>query len=251
MQIDQVYFSPSVKFFEKGFCKRWDVASYHDRNKPALFVGVYRPGDVKIINQHKGLKIIWHLGTVKDIFTGLNPKNLIVIVGRGIKFDIPARYSKKIIDIPIKDFIQLKDFTPYKPFPLGNKIYAYMGREKESSKKIMGYDTVKEIDRIIPFEIIYGYQGHSAEFIRDEYYKNSFVNIKPSITGGMTTAIEMAYMGRKTISNAIAPFCYKYNNLHDMYDIIMAESKKIGQMPQPLIDDSFFLNEWKNINYWS
>ena len=76
------------------------------------------------------------------------------------------------------------------------------------------------------------------------------MNIKPSLTGGMTTAIEMAYMGRKTISNASAPFIVNYSNADDICSIITQEAKKIGQTPKPLIADDFFFNDWQNLKHW-
>ena len=249
--IRQARFSKSIIFFEKGFLERWHIDRYNNINLPALFLGVYRMEDVVAINKHKGLKIVWHPGGVKDLFMRLDHSNMIVAVGKGVDFVIPERYNMRRIDIPIKDFIQLKDFSMYKPVPLGKKIYAYLGKDKNATKKKLGYDLIREIDKIVPFVIIEGYQGHTAKFIIHEYYKNSFINIKPSLTGGLTTAIEMAYMGRKTISNAIGPFCYGYENIDDIVSLIMKESKRIGQMPKALVNDDFFLgDEWKKVKYW-
>jgi len=246
--IKQVRFSKGVKFFEKGFCKRWNVTTYKDINNPCFFVGVYNMQDVKVINNHKGLKVLWHPGRVRDVFVKVDYKHLIVVIGKGVKFDIPDRYNKKIIDIPIKDFIQLKDFSPYKPVPLGDKVYAYLGRD--AVKKELGYDIIWQLDKLLPFEFIYGYQGYANEYVRNEYYKKSFINIKPHITSGLTTAIEMAYMGRKTVSNAQAPFMYGYETIDDICSIIEDEATKIGQMPKPLVTDDFFFNDWQDLKHW-
>lgn len=249
--IKQVYFSRSVKHFEQGFCQRWGVNSYHDSKSPALFVGAYNVDDVRVINDHSGLKVLWHPGSVKKVFPELDHKGLIIAVGRGVNFDVPSRYDVKRIDIEIKDFIQIKDFTPYKePCPLGNKVYAYLGKEKDSSRMAMGYDTIKRLDDMLSFEFIYGYKGHTPEYARDNYYRQAFINIKPNVTGGMTTAIEMAYMGRKTVSNCPGPFILNYKSIDDICSIITRESVKIGQTPRPLISDDYFFNDWQDLKHW-
>ena len=249
--IEQVRFSKSVKFFQNGFINRWGVRTYSDTGAPTLFLGLYNDSDVDAINNHRGIKVLWHPGSVKSMFTDVDSEGLIVIVGKGVDFDIPDRYDKRVIDVPIKDFIQIKDYSPYTPVPLGGKVYAYLGRDTKSSKTVMGYELVKYLDALLPFDFIYGYQGHSEGFVRDVYYRESFINIKPNLTGGTTTAIEMAYMGRKTISNALAPFILNYTNTDDICALITEEASRIGQMPEPLITDDFVFNDWQNLKYWT
>ena len=240
--IEQVKFSDGVRFFEAGFCKRWGVKPYFDINKSCLFAGVYTERDVDIINNHKGLKIIWNTGRIRDIFNMINPRDVVIMESSIIDHSlIKGKYKTK------KTRIQIKDFSMFKPNPLGDSIYCYLG--SESSKYIMGYDLIQEIKKETNFKIIEGYLGHHIEYVKKEYYDKCFVNIKPNIVGGITTAVELAYMGRFTISDAKAPFCI--NSLDNILSLIDQESKKIGTTQDPVIGDYFNTGEeWLNENFW-
>jgi hypothetical protein len=115
----------------------------------------------------------------------------------------------------------------------------------------MGYQFVLELKEYIPFRIIYGYQGNSINYVRDHFYNECFVNLKPNIVGGFTTAQELAYMGRKTISNSKASFCIPYKNVKEAARAVMEEAKKIGTIQPSCIGDYFNIDkEWKQVAFW-
>jgi hypothetical protein len=241
--IGQVRFSNSVKFFEEGFCERWGVTTYRDLTAPCFFAGVYNMNDVKVINNHKGFKLIWNPGRVREIFNHISPQNVIVMEGWVDCSSINKRFKVK------QSCIEIKDFSMFTPNPLGNKIYCYLGNSR--LKEVMGYSFIESIRKKVLFEVIYGYQGHNIQYVKERYYDNCFVNIKPSITGGFTTAQELAFMGRKTLSNAFAPFCTSYKSITEVIEFIQEESKKIGTIQPSCMGD--FINmdeEWKQLNTW-
>jgi len=92
--ITQAKFSKSVKFFEKGFFDRWNLYGYHNRHASCFFAGVYSKEDVKIINAHKGFKVVWNPGRKKDLFENLN-NDIIVMIGNGIEAN---GYTKRLIN---------------------------------------------------------------------------------------------------------------------------------------------------------
>jgi len=135
----------------------------------------------------------------------------------------------------------------FKPNPLGDNIYCYLG--DESSKQIMGFSFMEKLKRETSFNIIYGFLGNNIEYVKEHYYDKCFINIKPNIVGGITTAVELAYMGRFTISDAKAPFCI--NSLDNILSLIDQESKKIGTIQQSCIGNYYNAgDEWKLIKYW-
>jgi len=241
--IGQVRFSNSVKFFEEGFCNRWGVIPYRDLEAPCFFAGVYNMNDVKVINNHKGFKLIWNPGRVREIFKHIHSQNVVVMEGWIDCSSINKGFKVK------QSCIEIKDFSMFTLNPLGNKIYCYLGNAR--LKEVMGFLFVESIRKKVPFEVIYGYQGHNIQYVKEHYYDNCFVNIKPSITGGFTTAQELAFMGRKTLSNAQAPFCIPYKSITEAVEFIQEESKKIGTM-QPSCMDGFITmgEEWKQLNTW-
>ena len=113
----------------------------------------------------------------------------------------------------------------------------------------MGFSFMEKLKRETSFNIIYGFLGNNIEYVKEHYYDKCFVNIKPHIVGGTTTAVELAYMGRYTISDAKAPFCI--NSLDNILHLIDQESKKIGTIKDPVIGDYYNTGaEWMNENFW-
>jgi len=252
MQIKQVYFSPGVKFFEKGFYDKWNVVKYHSRHEPALFIGMYRDIDVKMINRHKGFKALWNTGRIREQITRVNPKNVVIRISpESIVDDNTRQYEKyyltnfkyKHCNFPIKDF------SKFIPTKIGNKIYCYLGNEK--AKYIMGFEMAEKIKDKTGFEMICSMQGHTMDWIMGNYYNDCFVNLKATIIPGYTTSTELAYMGRYTISNSNGPFFKPYKTIDDILRLIDKESEKIGTIQKPLVADFFDTGEeWKNVNFW-
>ena len=241
--INQTRFSRVVKFFEKDFCKRWNISTYKNKNTPCLFAGVYNMDDVKAINNHKGFKVVWNPGRKRDIFERLD-NNIVVMIGNGVEANISNKYKSKDVNI------EIKDFSTFKPVPLGNFVYAYLGKPKY--KELYGYNIVNKVSRKIPFKILIGYLGHEMGFVKREFYDKSFINIKINLTGGMTTATELAYMGRKTISNTKSVLCIPYKDVDDIADLIMTESLNINKIPESKIPEGYFTGkEWLNKSFWS
>lgn len=241
--INQLRFAKNVRFFKPGFKDRWDLDDYNDTNAPCFFAGVYTKEDVDVINNHKGFKVIWNTGRLRSCFDAINPHNVVVMIGNGVEADIPDRYKSKSVNI------EIKDFSMFVPNILGPEVYFYIGNNKQ--RKLYGYDLVKKISKRIPFPVQYAGQGHTMKEVKENYYDNCFVNIKPIIHGGLTTATELAFMGRKTISNTKADFCIGYDNIDEIVDIIEQESQKIGTVQPNLIRDTFEgTGAWRHESFW-
>lgn len=251
--IEQVRFSKSIKAFEANFCKKWNVVPYYDINKPCLFMGVYDIDDATTINNHKSLKIIFITGRLRKVykhFKLINPKNVVLKVTKNSEDyiydnfeEIKNKYKIKYCNFPIKDY------SMFIPNILGNKIYCYLGSWKR--RKYLGYNVIEEIKKNTPFEILYGFQGHTIEDLKANFYDKCFINIKPGLATGITSATELAYMGRYTISNSKIPFCIGYSNIDDIIKIINQEAKKIGTIQSSLVGDYHDVDiEWKQINFW-
>jgi hypothetical protein len=254
MQIEQVCFSRSVKSFEKGFCDLWGVSPYKDKEQPALFVGVYRQEDVDNINNHSGFKAVWHTGRARDCITNLNPNGVVIrispmhIMDRLTNKTKASRYYIEKFNTKYCTF-PIRDFSACTTTPLGENIYCYLGNER--GKKLMGGDLVMEIEKRTDFNIIVGLRGKDYQWVIDNWYNECFVGLKPSMTGGCTTAIELAHMGRYTISNTYGLYYKPYSDIDDILRIIDEESKKIGTIQKPLIDGYFDTGEeWKEVGFW-
>lgn len=256
MQIEQVYFSKSVKYFEKMFLDRWGLKPYSDPSKPALFKGVYNPRDVKVINSHESFGVIWHTGRTRRHMLSVKPREGLVVrlcpISVSDRKHNPTEYNEYYFNAFRTKYANfpLKDWSDYKPVPLGNKLYIYLGSEK--GKWVMGYKELEEIFQDLEVEVIIGFrEEHDPLWLRDNHYKDTLINFKPSITGGYATATELACMGRYTISNAWGPFCKPYSSSQDILDIVKDEMKHIGQTRGSVLGDYYDTgDEWMNVDFW-
>lgn len=239
--IEQARFSKGVGRFAEPFMSLWGLKEYNDPNKPAIFVGVYTLEDVHAINKHRGLKVVWNTGGRRDIFTTISRDAIV------FGYDVQGLgYKHKNV------YILFRDQSLFTPTPLGKSVYFYIGDDKQ--KETYGYSRIKALESSIPHPIIYGKQGKTIEFVRDNYYAKSFVNLKLDRIGGYTSALEMGLMGRKTIGN-IGSFNYECDNYYlsfasdnDIINHISNEAKYIGQIRN--FNFNFTGQEWKNESFW-
>jgi len=239
-------FGKNMSFFKKGLMDKWKLKEYNDINKPCLFFGTNKI--LEDIKKHKGFKLIYpvdraciHINTLVGI------KNLIVIDRPFIKL------SKEIKKVACE--FDIKDYSNFKPNVLGDKIYIYLGSKLRA--KGLGFYRIDEIQKKINFQIIYTIRNNienylSIEKIKSEFYDKCFLNLNLSeYCSGLTTAIELARMGRKTIMNTNMnyDFLLPYKTNEDIVRIINKESEKIGTI-QPEIISSCVEDEWTNVDYW-
>jgi len=245
--INQVRFADAVKVFESRFCQRWDVKEYHDPQAACFFAGVYSQKDVDVINSHRGFKIVWNTGRVRDCFYQISPASIIL---RGIRMvdhldTLPQGYRVKFANF------ESQDYAMFRSNPLGDKVYWYLG--DETQKESYGFSIMKKVQDLIPFEIIPGIQGHTLEHVKKYYYDKCFVNVKINDIGGFTTATELACMGRYTIAKAkgSVPFYLPFWDVKDIVNLIRIESEKIGTIQSSLIGNFFDVGkEWQDENFW-
>lgn len=252
MKIKQISVDSTVIFFRKELLERYPLKDYYSETDPALFFGIWN--QVEKINNHKGYKVVY-LASPKD---GEKVRNLFPSEKLFIKED-KILYGQKLVDIP--NYYQKKHFLPetknydkYFPTILGTKVYAYCATE--SRKHEFQFELVKQIEKKIDFEIIYGIVPHntalvSMDYIRENWYNNCFINLNLSLYNGLQTVFELSYMGRKTIANFFRPLpcVINYTDLENIVTIINEESKKIGTL-QPKINCHTVNEEWLDIEWW-
>lgn len=217
-------------------------------------MGAYNEEDINNINAHEGFKVLCHTGKVTPWILKVRNENIIVKLNQMLvtqhKIE-PTPFTEHILNnFKTKmAMFPIKDFSMFKPNPLGNNIYCYLGNDRR--KQQLGYKLAVYVHQKTGFKILFGMLGNTIEYVKENYYDKCFVNFKPSITAGFTSAIELAYMGRKTISNAQAPFCIHYRDMIGVMDLITVESKKIGSVQPSCVGNYFDTGaEWKQVSFW-
>jgi hypothetical protein len=238
--ISQVYFSESIEFFKKGFIDHWGVDEYHNPIQPALFMGVYRDEDIRAINGHAGFRLVRFTGADLPNAAKLLDTDMTVWCLPGEAKLLPESFRKVELQA------LLKDFSMFKPVPLGDKVYCYLGYG--DSLGHFRYDICRKMEKMIPYEIIYGKQGMSLENLKYEYYDRSFINLRLNPMAGGMTAEEMACMGRYSVSNRVEPWYINWRNPQHIADIIIDQAKHIGNTRPSLITG--YDNEWRSLDIW-
>ncbi len=248
MKINQVRFSKAVNHFRRGFHQRWGTEEYHDPSAPALFMGVYNDADVEAINEHNGWKIVSNLGRIRDIFHSIDPF-MVVVRGGALHRDHYEALRRKYKVVYAR--FQIKDYSACVPTPLGDSVYFYAGSKRRRSR--YKYNLMRDVEKMIKFPVIYGYQGHTMDEVIDKMYSKSFIHVKFAEVAGLTTTFEMAHMGRPTICNNDFPFCIPFRGTKDVARIIKERSKLIGTTPSSIMPDNFFFSDehWRDLNFWT
>jgi len=247
--IKQVRVSHGLRRFKKGLMERWNLEDYHDKDAPCLFFNINGKEDIDAVKNHKGFKLIF-FGNARGnqfIESLIGIKDLVVIYNGYL--NVPK-------NIQIKDMgnatpFEIRDYSIFRPNKLGNKIYAYIGNDKQKEK--YGYSILKNLQKSIKYEIIFGLQGHTIEYVKQNYYDNCFLNLNLNLSGGggITTATELAFMGRKTIMNTKFryPFIIPHENDEDIIRLINQEAQKINTI-QPGFDHHTVGVEWQSETFW-
>ncbi len=243
--ISQVCFGFNMSYFEKGLINRWGLKPYTDPTLPTLFFG--SAGLLDTIQNHKGFGLIYPVDQTEVRLNGVNPMKNIVVLDRPLS-KITNSWNK------YKGEFQIKDYTLYKPNPLGDYIYLYFMPwhtspiispllnilQNETKHKIIGYPHIQSHTQFI-----------QEEKLKQDYYDKCFVNLNLTEANGLTTTIELAMMGRKTISNVDIDYkcLLSYDSIESILKLIEIESNKIGSI-QPPIDVHTLGDEWRDVDFW-
>ena len=247
-KIIQCRFSKGVEFFAENFRQKWGLKDYENTQEPCYFAGMYYDEDLEALKNHKGFKVVCFTSAdIPQIEKIADMNNIIVRCDEASLIELKkyaiTDFRYKISHFPIKDY---SDFTPE---PLGDKIYVYLGYERFKDK--YGYHIIKRvIDYFGEDSIIMGFQGKDINYVKQNYYRNSFINLQFNPVAGCTSATEMALMGRKSIANRPYSFCINYETINDVFNAIKHEREKIGTIQtlksRFLVDN----DDWMNLNYW-
>lgn len=241
-KIRQCRFASSVTHFKQGFQKKWGLSDYKNNIEACVFVGVYNEKDIEVIKSHRGFKVIIFCG--QDIFNyrrfiGDDCYFITGVFGERLSFVYGNRV--KVIQI------SMKDYSEFKPVPLGDKIYCYM--RSPSSQGSLNYALLERIMKKVGKDrFLIGHLGNPMETVINKFYKKSFINLQFNPVGGLTSVYEMAHMGRRSISNYASPFTLSYETEDDIVKLIETEAQKIGTL-QPEVSEQA-VNNLKSSDEW-
>lgn len=245
----------SMIYFKEGMKQRWNLVEYHDPEAPTVFLGLYEPRDIQTLLNHRGPVImIWGGADLKK-------SNAQLLKNRPNTFQVGYGWVKNILDnwgmASRNLIIPLKDYSRFKPTPLGNKIYVYKGIHGNRREYFKWDEYIQPlINEWGENNFIFG-SGYDINYVHTNLYENCFVFIKPNERGGSTTMWELGHMGRKTISKnqGEAPNVLEFTDINHIAQLINQEAKKIGTIQEQLsIEVSNYMTtgiNWLNLDWWN
>lgn len=247
-----------VEFFEDGFRKVWNLGPYLDITSPTVFFGVYHKNDLEKIKNHKGPKIIIWGGNDMQPYQLQEFSKLQNQQPQTYTWAYPGEFSNILTSYNITHkplHIAIKDYSQFKPIPLGENIYVYKGVHGNRPDHYKWDEIVKPLIKVFGEDRITFTNHLPIDELIDKVYKNCFVYVKPNPKGGCTTMWELGHMGIKTIgkSHPNIDIFTEYNDIHHLIDLIVEESKYIGKIRKDIstITKNIFTGtEWLTLKFW-
>ena len=253
----QVYFSDGIEFFKEGFKKKWNLKDYTNPNEPSIFLGLYGHADWQIVKEHKSYGIISLTGgdmisqNLNFIQHLVDNKRIFCYQAPGFPSDVVKKHN-----IPHKQlFIAMKDYSSFQPCPLGENIYVYKGIHGNRPDYFKFDNVISPLIEVFGEDRIIYTEFKSPKELRDKYYKDCFVYVKPNNLGGATSMFELAHMGRKTLGGGFPGLDYlvNYKDIYHLIDLIQEEAKYIGTIRKEVsaqAKNTFIGDEWLSLSYW-
>jgi len=239
--IINVRYSAAVSFFAEGFTRRWNLQPY-DANKPALFFGCYSYDDISAVLSHRHPKIVMLLGAdMPNLYHLSHDKNVIFASDKRYNLNIFAAAGVRYID----KVIPLKFFSNFNLSPRGTKIYCYINQNTPAHIHKHGAGYLQQlIEHFGADNLILGTHGKTESQVIEHYYRPAFINLQLNPFAGFTSAIEMAHMGRRSVSNSPAPFSIPFSNIDDIIQIIKNEKLNLPDGQAGMINEPDLIGDY-------
>jgi len=256
--ISQVYISPTLEAtFGENFRNFWKLKKYSNPTSPAIFFGLYTQADLDVLTVHKSNSIIiWGGGDMRH--DSLSYVYNITTNGNGFTLAYPGEFSKILKDYSIPHkllYLQIKNYSEFASCPLGDKIYVYRGIKGTRSNYFQWDNVITPLIKYFGENKIIYTDNLLIPELMENFYKKSFVYVKPTPKGGCTAMFELGHMGRKTIGigHSDLPNFIKYKSIPHLIKLIEHESKYIGSIQTNISEETrniFCGREWLDLNFW-
>ena len=250
MRITQCYISKTLRKSFSFFRDRYGLGPYTDPTKPAIFFGCYRNEDVDIMGDHKALAVLVWGGS--DLLTYIcHP-----IVQKVRHVAGSSMLETKLLSQGIphhRTNIVPVDLSPFKPTPLGDKIYAYAPEYR------WGFYGGEIIDQLINkgYEIMVA--RDPAKLSREELalvYKQAYIGLRlTQHDGGSATVLEMGMMGRRCVYYDDMPNAIPWKTVEDVEEALsLYHLHYLTPTPEQVAKDvERYTNvgtEWLTTEFW-
>lgn len=206
MRINQIRFSPSVKSFQDKMLNKFNLRLFNNPDEPVVMYGLYKQEDYDFLQNYTNTVHVLWCGS--DAMIAVGPR-VDVIKKSGC---VNIAKNKTIHDTLKSKGINSK-IIPVTPTPLdiepqkkGNKVYCYICSSSPGMERKYKISVLKRLQTMVPYEFVYTYHNSYSRKQLMKIYKDCFIGIRLLDHDGLSNSIiEMALMGRRTISNNPIP----------------------------------------------
>jgi len=204
---------------------KFDLRLYDNPDEPIVMYGLYRPEDYQFLTGYKNKIYVLWCGTDARIAIG---DRINKVISSGC---VNIAKNKQIHDTLKTKGISSK-IIPVTPTPLditpqekGNKVYCYIGSKgKEQQYKVKA---LKYLENNVKYKFIYAYHNSYTREELIDIYGQCFIGIRLLDHDGLSNSIiEMALMGRRTISNNHIPGTIPWFKLRALPQVINRERRR-------------------------
>jgi len=208
--IEQAYISKSVDDFP--WLERLGLEPYHDKEKPAVFYGMYREEDYTVLHEHKGAAIIRWCGDDALKYTNDEAVGMVRHIS-----PLP-----KVRELLLSKGINCEAITPENIFAktsatmCDESIYAYVVQTYPQ------YHNARLVNEIIRrgWGVVIG-DGSIPQSkwgsVCDKYYKSYIGLMLSEFAGGGFSVVEMGLRGKYCITNVIdSPNTLSWQTIDDV-----------------------------------
>lgn len=267
LPINQIYVNNSLKVtFYDDLVNAYGLKEYHDPYAPSLFYGLFGDSDIKVLENHKSLRVIVWVGGDVNYTINRPPevskilkKNLdrILKVPKTRYVSISSFITKSLTSLGLSfkmvPFMGAK-FSNFKPVPKGPCIYLYTALSVEKyygynfyTRLMKKYENIKfivtcchiEYQRLLRTKstLKYNIKSYSKEELINDIYPQCFIGLRLTDHDGLSgTVQELGLLGIKTVHNGCSPSALNYSSFEDICAHIDREMKTIGQVNVELAD---------------
>lgn len=244
-RITQAYVSQSVADFD--WFKRFNLLPYHDRNKPALFIGMYSESDLKFLKKHKNKAIVKWCG-----YDSMMVKNFRLFKKPHIKnITVHPNVFDRLKSLKINcELVKLYSTNEniYQGIS-GDSVFAYCPPTLNNYHRT---DLIRKLRK--EFSIIKGdgkipqHKWHDGK--KYKYYNQCYIGlVLNDYAGGVGTITELLLQGKYCITNAARlPNCLHWETLDDIRNHLNNPKYKQPDFSLAANNDFFtFEPEWLTI----
>lgn len=236
MRILQVRTSHDIAFFGGLLRDAYELRSYDDPYAPAVFYGCYRAEDLEALRRHQSLAVLLWGGS-----DAMNVRMLRMVANlprtrRNPLFHIaPSSFIARDLDQVGISYRRLNIYPGnrplFRPVPLGNKVYFYIGSRRPDRFEFYGGPYLELMQRALPgVEFILGQARELPYEIMPAIYAQCAVGLRlVPHDAGSCTVVEMGLMGRKVIWNGGFPNAIPYRSINDVVRAIRGELERAGE----------------------